>query len=87
MRNGGAPGVDGSISEQVIRTALPEELMTIPEWAFEYNKLIEEDEDYLLGNNAMNNLAKAKVSGADDALVEGNGGGFGPPRQGHLFGL
>ena len=66
----GRLGVDGAISEAVIRTALPEELMTIPEWAFQYNKLIEEDEDYLLGNNAMNNLAKAKVSGADDALLK-----------------
>ncbi len=66
----GRLGVDGAIGEQVIRTALPEELMTIPEWAFDWNKLMEDQEDYLLGNNAMNNLAKAKVAGADDALLK-----------------
>ena len=66
----GRLGVDGSISETVIRTALPEELMSVPEWAFAWNKLMEDQEDYLLGNNAMNNLAKAKVAGADDALLK-----------------
>lgn len=66
----GRLGVDGSISEAVIRTALPEELMTIPDWAFGWEKLLEDKEDYLLGNDAMNNLAKAKVAGADDALLK-----------------
>ena len=66
----GRLGVDGSISEAVIRTALPEELMSIPEWAFAWKKALEDDEDYILGNNAMNNLAKAKVAGADDALMK-----------------
>ena len=66
----GRLGVDGSIGETVIRTALPEELMSIPEWAFGWNKTLEDHEDYLLGNDAMNNLAKAKVAGADDALLK-----------------
>jgi hypothetical protein len=66
----GRLGVDGAIGETVIRTALPEELMSIPEWAFAWAKKLEDDEDYLLGNNAMNNLAKAKVAGADDALLK-----------------
>lgn len=66
----GRLGVDGAIGETVIRTALPEELMSIPEWAFAYLEKLEKLEDYLLGNNAMDNLAKAKVSGADDALLK-----------------
>ncbi len=66
----GRLGVDGAISEAVIRTALPEELMSIPEWAFAWEKNLEDKEDYLLGNDAMNNLAKAKVAGADDALLK-----------------
>lgn len=66
----GRLGVDGSISENVIRTALPEELMSIPDWGFGWEKLLEDKEDYLLGNDAMNNLAKAKVAGADDALLK-----------------
>lgn len=66
----GRLGVDGSVAETVIRTALPEELLTIPEWGFAWEKFFEDQTDYILGNNAMNNLAKAKVSGADDALLK-----------------
>jgi len=62
--------VDGAIDEKVIRTALPEELMTIPEWAFGWDQLLEKKEDYILGNDAMDNLARAKVAGADDALLK-----------------
>lgn len=69
----GRLGVDGSINENVIRTALPEELMSLPDWAIGpagWKKTLEDEEDYLLGNDAMNNLAKAKVAGADDALLK-----------------
>src|SRR6185312_5941334 len=66
----GRLGVDGPVDEKTIRTALPEELMTIPEWAFAWKKAFEDQEDYLLGNNAMDNLARAKVAGADDALLK-----------------
>lgn len=66
----GRLGVDGPVDDKVIRTALPESLMTIPEWGFAWNKLLEDHEDYLLGNNAMDNLARAKVAGADDALLK-----------------
>ena len=66
----GRLGVDGAIDDKVIRTALPEELMTIPEWAFGWDQLLEKKEDYLLGLDAMDNLARAKVAGADDALMK-----------------
>jgi hypothetical protein len=66
----GRLGVDGSIGETVIRTALPEELLSQPEWALAWEEKLEKEEDYILGNDAMNNLAKAKVAGADDALLK-----------------
>ena len=66
----GRLGVDGAVDDKVIRTALPEELMSIPEWAFGWTKTLEDHEDYLLGNNAMDNLARAKAAGADDALLK-----------------
>ncbi len=66
----GRLGVDGPVDEKLIRTSLPEELMTIPEWAFAYIEKLEKTEDYLLGLDAMDNLAKAKVAGADDALLK-----------------
>ena len=66
----GRLGVDGPVDEKLIRTALPEDLMTIPEWAFAWNEKLEKTEDYLLGLDAMDNLARAKVAGADDALLK-----------------
>jgi len=66
----GRLGIDGPVDEKTIRTALPEDLMSIPEWGFAWAKKLEDDEDYLLGNNAMNNLARAKIAGADDALLK-----------------
>ena len=66
----GRLGVDGPVDEKVLKTALPEVLMTIPEWAFAWNEKLEKTEDYLLGLDAMDNLAKAKVAGADDALLK-----------------
>lgn len=66
----GRLGVDGAVDDKVLRTALPEVLMTIPEWAFGWDQLLEKKEDYILGNDAMDNLARAKVAGADDALLK-----------------
>lgn len=66
----GRLGVDGPVDEKVLKTALPEILMTIPEWAFAWNEKLEKTEDYLLGLDAMDNLARAKVAGADDALLK-----------------
>jgi hypothetical protein len=66
----GRLGVDGPVDEKLLRTALPEELMSIPEWAFAWNEKLEKTEDYLLGLDAMDNLARAKVAGADDALLK-----------------
>lgn len=66
----GRLGVDGPVDEKVLKTALPEELMTVPEWAFAWNEKLEKTEDYLLGLDAMDNLARAKVAGADDALLK-----------------
>jgi len=61
-------GVDGPVDDKVVRTMLPEQLLSIPEFAFTFQKLICDDEDYMLGLNALNNLAKAKLASADDAI-------------------
>ncbi len=66
----GRLGVDGEISDKMLRTALPESLLNIPTWGFEWNKLLDDNEDYMLGINAMQNLAKAKISAASGNAVE-----------------
>lgn len=63
-------GVDGEVDEKMVRTMLPAELLNIPSWGFEWNKLLTDDEDYMLGINAMQNLAKAKISAASGNAVE-----------------
>lgn len=64
----GRLGVDGEVSDKILRTALPETLLSVPEWAFKYEQGLMEFEDYLLGLNALNNLAKAKIASADNAI-------------------
>lgn len=67
----GRLGVEGEISDATLRTALPQNLLEIPQWAFTYLQTLENDQDYLLGQNAMQNLAKAKMASASgDALQE-----------------
>jgi hypothetical protein len=61
-------GVDGEVKETTVRTILPKDMLTIEEWAFKLAKLYEDDEDYLLGLNAFQNLARAKVASGDKAL-------------------
>jgi hypothetical protein len=61
-------GVDGTITDATLRTALPESMLNIPEWAFAWLKTLNDDEDYMLGQNAMENLAKAKMASADNAV-------------------
>ena len=61
-------GVDGEVSDKLLRTALPETLLNIPGWAPELHKSYGDDEDYMLGLNALNNLAKAKMASADSAV-------------------
>ncbi len=61
-------GVDGEVSDKLLRTALPEALLNIPGWAPELHKSYGDDEDYMLGLNALNNLAKAKMASADSAV-------------------
>ena len=61
-------GVDGPVDEKTMRTALPESLLSIPEWAFGWLKELVNEEDSLLGLDALNNLAKAKIASADSAV-------------------
>jgi hypothetical protein len=64
----GRLGVDGEVSEKTMRPFLPSDLMTIQDWAFKYEQWLMDFEDYLLGLNALNNLAKAKIASADSAV-------------------
>ena len=66
----GRLGVDGEVSGKIMATALPPELMNIPEWAFNWLKTLDDAEDYMLGINAMQNLAKAKIGAASGDAVE-----------------
>ncbi len=61
-------GVDGPVDEKVIKTLLPVELLSIPEWGFNWLKTLCDDEDYMLGLDALKNLAKAKIASADNAI-------------------
>ncbi len=61
-------GVDGPVDEKVARTFLPEALLSLPEWSFNWNKLLDDSEDYMLGLDALKNLAKAKIASADSAI-------------------
>lgn len=61
-------GVDGPVDEKVLKTLLPPDLLNIPEWAFTWNKDLMDWEDYLLGLDALKNLAKAKIASADSAI-------------------
>ena len=64
----GRLGVDGPVDEKVLKTLLPPELMSIPEWGFTWLKGLCDDEDYMLGLDALKNLAKAKIASADNAI-------------------
>lgn len=61
-------GVDGPVDEKLYRTALPDGLLSIQQWAFDYEKNIVDSEDYMLGLDALKNLAKAKIASADSAI-------------------
>lgn len=61
-------GVDGAVDEKTVRPFLPLELLNIPSWGFDWHKLLDDQEDYMLGLDALKNLAKAKIASADNAI-------------------
>jgi hypothetical protein len=63
-------GIEGEISEKTLRTVLPADLLNVPGWAWQWSKYLDDAEDYMLGKNAMQNLAKAKLSSASGDAVE-----------------
>src|SRR6185369_1836939 len=63
-------GVDGEISKKIARPFLPLDLLTIPEWGFAWDKTLGEASDYMLGINALDNLARAKISAASGDVLE-----------------
>ena len=71
-------GIDGEVSDKILRTMLPPELMNVPEWAFAWEKLLDADSDYILGLDAMQNLAKLKAAAAAGNAVEQAMGDTGP---------
>lgn len=66
----GRLGVDGAVDGAIMRPALPDNLLNIPAWGFQWNEELNNMEDYMLGSNAMQNLARAKVASSDDALQQ-----------------
>lgn len=66
----GRLGVEGEISDKIVKTLLPENLLNLPQWAFEWDKLLNSDQDYLLGLDALQNLAKAKAAAASGKAAE-----------------
>ena len=64
----GRLGVDGEVSDKVVRPMLPEQMLNLPEWIFTMHKLLCDEQDYMLGLDALKNLAKAKIASADNAI-------------------
>lgn len=64
----GRLGVDGEVGDKVVKTMLPQELLSLPEFIFTLHKLYCDEEDYMLGLDALKNLAKAKIASADNAI-------------------
>lgn len=67
----GRLGVEGEITAASLRTALPEALLELPQWSFEWDKKLTDEMDYITGTDEMQNLAKAKMNSANgDALQQ-----------------
>ena len=64
----GRLGVDGEVSDKVVRPMLPEQMLNLPEWIFNFHKLLCDEQDYMLGLDVLKNLAKAKIASADNAI-------------------
>ena len=61
-------GVDGEVSDKTVRPMLPVEFLNLQEWIFTFHKLLCDEQDYMLGLDALKNLAKAKIASADNAI-------------------
>ncbi len=61
-------GVEGEVSDKTVRPMLPMEMLNLPEWIFNFHKLLCDEQDYMLGLDALKNLAKAKIASADNAI-------------------
>lgn len=64
----GRLGIEGEVSDNTVRTALPETLLAPPQGWLDWLKHLEDSEDYYLGLNAIADIAKAKLNSGDDAL-------------------
>ncbi len=66
----GRLGVEGGIADTTVKTALPESLLNIPAWAYEFSKYLNDARDYILGTDQMANLARAKMSAASGEVLQ-----------------
>lgn len=66
----GRLGLEGGITEATVKTALPIELLSMPGWAFEYQKLLNDARNYILGTDQMANLAEAKMASAQGDVMQ-----------------
>lgn len=66
----GRLGIEGGISETTVKTALPETLLNLPAWAFNYTDYLSKGRDYLLGTDQMANLAEAKMASATGDVMQ-----------------
>lgn len=66
----GRLGLEGGITEATVKTALPETLLNLPGWAFEYQKLLSDARNTILGTDQMANLAEAKMASATGDVMQ-----------------
>lgn len=66
----GRLGLEGGITEATVKTALPVELLSMPGWAFEYHKLLNDARNTILGTDQMANLAEAKMASAQGDVMQ-----------------
>lgn len=66
----GRLGIEGGISETTVKTALPETLLNMPGWAFEWQKTLSDARNYILGTDQMANLAEAKMASAQGDVMQ-----------------
>jgi hypothetical protein len=66
----GRLGLEGGISETTVKTALPEQLLNLTPWMFEWSKYFNDSRSYLLGTDQMENLARAKMAAISGEVAQ-----------------
>lgn len=67
-RERGRLGFDGPVDESSYRTLIPPQLLEIPPAAFQWQQYLSDEQDYLLGLNAIGAMARARLGVDGDAM-------------------